>query len=319
MPHPHVLVIGAGMAGLSAARELARHGVGATVIDKGRAVGGRMATRTIGEARFDHGAQHFGVRDAGFRSATTSWREAGLVLEWFDAGEPEGTPNVRHVGRGGMRRIPEHLSRSLDVRTGTTVTRLEPFNNGFVAMAGKERVAEGSAVVVTAPVPQLLALLDASRLAPPAAVRSGLDRVRYNASLAVLAQLDGPAGLPDGHLTPGNPIAWIGDNAHKGVSPVPAITLHSTPEFAKQHLEADPSQWVPVLCAAAAPVLASPIRQAVGHRWRFSEPRQTFDSGAAAYTNGAPIVLAGEVFAGARVEGAFVSGQAAAEQVLSLL
>ncbi|NIR36133.1 MAG: FAD-dependent oxidoreductase, partial [Actinobacteria bacterium] len=50
------LVIGAGMAGLTAARLLTDRGADVLVVDKGRAVGGRMATRRVGDAAFDHGA-----------------------------------------------------------------------------------------------------------------------------------------------------------------------------------------------------------------------------------------------------------------------
>ena len=49
-------MVGAGMAGLTAAHRLS--GVTEVVIlDKGRGVGGRLATRRIGDATIDHGAQ----------------------------------------------------------------------------------------------------------------------------------------------------------------------------------------------------------------------------------------------------------------------
>ena len=51
------LIIGSGLAGLSAANKLAKNGSNIIVIDKGRGVGGRLASRRIGEAVFDHGAQ----------------------------------------------------------------------------------------------------------------------------------------------------------------------------------------------------------------------------------------------------------------------
>jgi predicted NAD/FAD-dependent oxidoreductase len=321
MEAPSVLIIGAGMAGLTAARTLQDRDVSSVLLDKGRKPGGRMATRSVGEASFDHGAQHFGMRDPEFRRIANEWMAAGIVREWFHA-EPtaDGTPNVRHNGRGGMRRIAEHVARGLSVRTGVTVDQLEVRPNEVVAFAGTERVAKGAAVIVTAPVPQSLQLLAASSITIPAPLGSVLEAIRYNACLAVMARLDGPPGLPDGHLTPDTgPIAWIGDNAHKGVSPVPAVTLHSTPEFAARHLDAAVDEWVKSLSKAAEPLLGSSIVEATGHRWRYAEPTTTLDSGAVVLAAGAPIVLAGEVFAGARIEGAHLSGREAARLLLEEL
>ena len=56
-----VLVIGAGMSGIACARALQAEGVPVRLIDKGRGIGGRMATRRTAVAgktiTFDHGAQ----------------------------------------------------------------------------------------------------------------------------------------------------------------------------------------------------------------------------------------------------------------------
>jgi predicted NAD/FAD-dependent oxidoreductase len=76
---------------------------------------------------------------------------------------------------------------------------------------------------------------------------------------------------------------------------------------------------VPELVGAAGPLLSSPILEAIGHRWRYAEPRITFDTGFMSFDAGFPIVLAGEVFAGAKVEGAFSSGMAAARRIIEVL
>jgi predicted NAD/FAD-dependent oxidoreductase len=317
-----VLIIGAGLAGLTAARELEKADVASVLLDKGRKPGGRMATRSIGEARFDHGAQHFGMRDPAFRQIAKEWMAAGLVREWFDAARSnrDGTPNTRHGAVGGMRRIAEHLAQGLDVRTSVTATRLEVTGNGVTAWEGDTVLAEGRAVLVTAPVPQTCELLDASELSPPVALRSRLDAIRYHACLAVMASLDGPAGLSAGHISPGTgPIGFIGDNEHKGVSKVPAVTIHSSPQFAAQHMNAAVDNWVKELCDEAASFLVSSITRATGHRWRYAEPTTTLDTGAASYHAGVPVVLAGEVFAGARIEGAFLSGREAARRLLEMM
>ena len=73
------VVIGAGIAGLCAAEQLVAAGRHVVVLDKARGIGGRMATRRVGAAVCDHGAQFFTVRGADF---------AGIVSA---APEPVGT------------------------------------------------------------------------------------------------------------------------------------------------------------------------------------------------------------------------------------
>jgi len=52
-----VVVIGAGLAGLMSAQQLQESGHDVVVLDKGKSPGGRLATRRIGDATLDHGAQ----------------------------------------------------------------------------------------------------------------------------------------------------------------------------------------------------------------------------------------------------------------------
>ncbi|MDJ0955067.1 MAG: FAD-dependent oxidoreductase [Acidimicrobiia bacterium] len=323
LPSADVIVIGAGMAGLTAARELGRAGITTLVLDKGRAPGGRMATRTIGSARFDHGAQHFSARSEPFQAHVDELRREGIVGSWYTADSrtrPGLLGEPRLVGVGGMRRIPEHLAVGLDVRTSTTIDRLHRDGVGITVTAAGARVAYGAAVILTPPVPQVLDLLQTSDMVPATDVLDPLSAVGYNSSLAVMATLDAPSGLPEGHLAePAPDVAWMADNQHKGTSAQPSVTIHSTAGFASANLDADPDRWTQHVADQVAPILEARIISAVGHRWRYAEPRTTFDSGAITIGHAPPIVMAGEVFAGAKVEGAYLSGLAAADSVLELL
>ena len=88
-----------------------------SVVDKGRSVGGRLATRRIGGARLDHGAQFFTVRGDDFGSLVDEAIAAGIVHEWcagFDD-PPDGYP--RYTGSVGMNGLAKWLARDIDVRT----------------------------------------------------------------------------------------------------------------------------------------------------------------------------------------------------------
>lgn len=312
-----VIVVGAGMAGLTAAARLQQSGITTTVLDKGRAPGGRMATRRLGEASFDHGAQHFSARSAEFREQTQRWIERRVVHEWFTSASSTvaGRPiEPRHAGRAGMRRIAEHVASDLRVETSVVVERIELTSEGVAVVASHGRTWRAAGVILTPPAPQTLQLLRRSGVPMDAVVADMLAATTYDPCLAVMARLNQAADLADGHAAPEEgPIAWIADNQHKGVSEVPAVTIHSSPQFAEANLETDAELWVPQLVEAVEPYLAGKVIETRGHRWRYSQPRRTFEIGAITAAAGLPVVVAGELFAGARVEGAFLSGRAAGE------
>ncbi len=62
MTGKHVVVIGAGMGGLSAALDLAASGIGVTLLERHAAPGGKMRQVSIGDARIDSGPTVFTMR-----------------------------------------------------------------------------------------------------------------------------------------------------------------------------------------------------------------------------------------------------------------
>lgn len=73
-----VLILGSGMSGMAVVSELSRAGRRVTVVDKGQGMGGRMATRRIREAVFDHGAQF--IAGPKLEVASLSASAAGKIL-----------------------------------------------------------------------------------------------------------------------------------------------------------------------------------------------------------------------------------------------
>ena len=125
-----VVVVGAGLSGLTAAQLLQANGHHVVVLDKGRGLGGRMATRRISTpdgstAILDHGAQFFTVRDEGFQQMVDRWITDGVVREWCRGFVAEdGHP--RYVVNNGMTALTKHIAQGLDVRTSTLVFAVKP-------------------------------------------------------------------------------------------------------------------------------------------------------------------------------------------------
>lgn len=115
-----VVIVGAGIAGLACARRLARAGVSALVLDKGRGIGGRVATRCENGLQFDR-AQYVTAKGEEFAAVLRDLVTAGDAAPW-----PHGMSRTRIVGTPGMVTLGKALAVGLDVRHGAQVTAVRP-------------------------------------------------------------------------------------------------------------------------------------------------------------------------------------------------
>jgi len=338
------------MSGLVAARELVAAGVDVTVVDKGRSVGGRLATRRIGDARLDHGAQFFTARTPAFQRRVDDWIERDVVHIWNhgfggalgdgsgatgstgdgggdagdgDTGDAESTQTSgdgypRYVGSTGMNGLAKDLAVGLTVETSTMVFTLRQAADRehrwqVVIDDGSHRDAD--AVIITSPLPQSFAMLVDSGIG----IEDTPFSTEYDRTIGLLVTLDGPAGIPEpGGVQDGDDMfSFIGDNQAKGVSDTPAVTFHANPEWSESHWHDDDAATLELLTDAASQWLGSAtIAERQLKKWRFATPRTTWDDPCWTTADGS-IVLAGDAFAGPRVEGAHNSGLAAAHALLA--
>jgi len=348
------VVVGAGIAGLCAARELSAAGQRVVVLDKARGIGGRMATRRVGAAVCDHGAQFFTTRDAAFAGIVTAAGDAGAVMTWCEgfaqaaadgSVQPAGDGHARWRGTKGMTDLPKWLAAGLaaaagpgrcEIRTGIQVTAVGVGDGGVrIAVAsegGGDGPLEARGAILTAPVPQALDLLAAGgmlgdRSGVAAGVRERLAAVAYDPCFALMLVLDRPSRVPP----PGGiqfaagagPLAWLADNFQKGVSPVPALTVHATGEFSRRHFDAPPEDVTRLLLDAVRPWIdgdpAAVVVERSLHRWKFALPTSLVPEPFVVASAEPPIVCCGDAFAGPRVEGAAASGLAAARRMAHAL
>ena len=315
-----VLVIGAGMAGLIAAAELQRAGRSVRVLDKGRGVGGRLASRRIEGATFDHGAPGFTASHPWFATEVVQARLNGTVTAWTPGSDTSHPDSRSWRGTPSMSAVPKQLARGLDLQLETTVTELRPHADRWLATAASGQTFASRAVILTAPVPQARALLNAGGLGLEPALRSRLDALEYERCLTVMAVLDGPSRIlsSGGVILSGGPIASITDNPAKGISAEPAVTLHATPAFSLAHWDNDRLEGGRILLAAASDWLGAGVRTFQVHGWRYSQPRIRDTEPCLLVSHTPPLALAGDAFGGGGVEGAALSGRAAAQAIVAL-
>ncbi len=307
-----VAVIGAGMAGLAAARRLAAAGVEPTVFDKSRGLGGRMATRRVDDLQFDHGAQYFTAKGPRFRALVEDWRTAGRAAEWF-AGGFVGTPAMTAPARA--------MADGLAVVGGCTVTGLARDAAGWTVKAptgAVETPGNGrfSAVVLALPAPQAGPLAASTGVSFPQ-----LAAVRYAPCWALMLAFDAPLAVGWEHLKPSDgPVAWVARNDSKPGRSRGRETLvvHAGPDWSRHTLEGSPESIVAELephWRAAAGISATPT-YAAAHRWRYALVEET--AGATfLFDEATRLGACGDWCLGPRVEAAFDSGEAMADAVLA--
>jgi predicted NAD/FAD-dependent oxidoreductase len=105
-----IVIIGAGMAGLSCAQAPVAAGHGVTLFDKGRGPGGRMSTRRVPMAEACwHSIMARNISPPARRPSAARW-QAGRQAAWW----PHGPPRAKAwVGTPGMNAPLAHMAAGL--------------------------------------------------------------------------------------------------------------------------------------------------------------------------------------------------------------
>ena len=317
------LVIGAGLSGLCAAGDLQQAGHSVLVVDKGRGLGGRLAGRRIGEASFDHGAQFMTTRHPRFTETVKQWVEAGIAEEWYSRfpASSSNSSHPRYRGIPSMTAVAKQLASGLNILQSVRAVTITPADQLWQVTLDNGETQRARSLVITSPVPQSLELLGDIPL--PHDKRARLEWIEYEACIAVMAVLESPSKIPapGAMLLDRGPIAWLGDNQQKGISKLPAVTIHGSADFSQQHFDRDRHQVGQLLIDAAQPYLGARVIDYQVHGWRYSKPSVVDAEESMLITSDdhPPLVLAGDAFNGPRVEGAVVSGWAAAAALAPLI
>lgn len=343
-----IAIVGAGVAGLTAAHALRTLPLEVTVFEKSRGYGGRAATRGRYGCRYDHGANYFSpVSDRGERLVTAHLPSIDLVtIErpiWrFDGdgrlSRPDDSDAHRRkwTYRQGISRLGKLLARysGAEVRTSVRIARLDRRDERWHIFGTEGRhFAAFDAVVLTPPAPQTAALLAASEGAdaPMDRLQRAVADVEYTSQFSYVFAFDRALSRP-GNLygarsaSADHPLAWIGFE-HDKIGHVKSghsmVVVQTAPAWTASRVDRDPDAFVPEVKEWAEDVLVSDLRHPAWYdvqRWRYARPRAALEGEMVEAGRELGIVLAGDYVSGVgRVGAAMETGFDAAEQVRSLL
>jgi predicted NAD/FAD-dependent oxidoreductase len=269
-------VVGGGISGIACARALVDAGRAVRVLDRGRRVGGRMASRTLHGRPVDLGASYFTVPDGSpFAAVVTDWQRRGLARPWTDTFAVAGPDGVTGTRPGplrwgapaGLRSLVVDLSTGLDVVAQRAVEAVRLDDAGRPTVDG----AAVDAVVLALPDPQAQRLL-----APEVAADLALEPASWQPVLAValgFRQRVWPVDLHGVFVHDSPVLDWVADDGSRRGDGAPVLVAHTTAAFAGQHL-AEPDGGVPVVGAGGRGLLRpGPAPDwAHVHRWSYAKP-----------------------------------------------
>lgn len=350
------VVIGAGLAGLTAAQQLRQTGYQVLVVEKSRGLGGRLATRRVGEQPVDHGCRYLQPMQASRSEFLAPLLAAGVLRPWHPqvyqlnaAGElltkPEAEPC--YVAPRGMTAVAKDLAIGLPINHLCRVTAIR-FNDPcwqvqWETAEGTVETAVAQGVIAAIPAPQILPLLGPDH--QPAGIqhlKQQLAAVQFDPVITVMAGFGEMAPPPfptDLSLTSANPnparqgwivegqghaaVRWAGlDSSKRGLSAKPVVVLHSTPTFAAAYLEDhDLTDAGQALLKAAAPLgnwLENPDWVQI-HRWRYGFVERPFFRQILYHPDRPGLIASGDWCGGLNAEAAYTSGQKAATALIQTL
>ncbi len=309
------VVVGGGISGAACAAALSTSGIDVELRERGKVLGGRMASRTLRGTGTSHdgrvvdmGASYFTAADPDFRALVDEMTAAGLVRAWTDAFHVAGSDGIEGVSGGplryaapaGLRSIVAAIAESaasVHVRTDARVDRVRV--DGSRVTIDDE---DATATALCMPLPQAGRICDH---VPP-------ETIMWEPVIAVACVFERRACLEfDGVFVNDDPVlTWIADDGSRRGDGAPVLVAHVHPVLSARHLD-DPQGVIPAVLATLQRVLAlTALPDWVDvHRWTFAKPLEGRAAGHWLHDD-ALLGIAGDAWAGGpRVEAAWLSGR----------
>jgi renalase len=307
-PSVDVLIVGAGLTGLNLAKELSsdQPGLAIEILEKSKSCGGRMATRRVGDSRFDHGAQFIKNSEVA-QTLIDFWQHAG-ILRAFPCSALSAS-----CGLAGMTQLAKKMAESLPVSYNTKVTTLKSRDGGWHVGLDEGGARFAKDVVLTCPLPQSLEILNVSNIA----YNPLLSKIHYSKAIVLLVQLD--SSLDSEFVFKENVdenIFSICSQKEKGLSSLDEYTIVMQAKWSDDNYEnADEEILTAGQALLKEKFVSKTFRIHQIKKWRFCQPIERWNS---FYETPVPgLFLAGDAFGGASLAGALKSSYALEEHLMS--
>tara|TARA_R110001592_G_scaffold227724_1_gene483979 strand:- start:12398 stop:13396 length:999 start_codon:yes stop_codon:yes gene_type:complete len=273
-----ILVIGAGMSGLIAARELHKSDYKVACVEKARGSGGRLSSKRLqikhseNMISFDLGCASFDAKTELFRSQIEQWVSQGVAKIWHYS----NASGTQYVGIPSNSRITRHLADQLDVNFGTRITKIEKVADVWQASIGEgntqEIFAQTKHIVFATPPQQAADLLPEKHelkavLSQPILLPQWVLMLNIKGSLglagdyreikgSIISRLILEQGKPERADNHGHQL-WL---------------IHACPDWTSKNLETDKEALTNSLVSELASIAGTPVivEDTYLHRWLYA-------------------------------------------------
>jgi predicted NAD/FAD-dependent oxidoreductase len=320
-----VVIIGAGISGLAAGKFLNDRGINVKILDKGRAVGGRLATKRIefnnDKLKFDYGARFLEANSNDFKDFINQLLENDIAKIWhvesYNSELDKLDISEKYSGKKSMREIAFYLASGLNISSDTRVELINWDKDEWNVMS-RNSFHRAKSLLLTMPNPQSLDLLEWSRISIPHKIRTELETVKYEKSITALLILEGKSGIKGegGIKFNDGPVSFITDNNLKGISSgQTAVTIEMSYSFSAQYWDSPEEKLAEYIIEHTDKLLDSRVVDYHIHRWRYSRPANFYHKRFEYIEQPGSLYLAGDSFMGNNIESAYLSGMEAAKNL----
>lgn len=328
-----IAIIGAGIAGLVAGRELTLAGHDVTVIEKGRSIGGRLSSVEVGEsgALADQGVSWITANRPEFRPYASQLLGRDLLDVWGDRihyydGEqclPERPPflsGTLYAAPKGGASIAKDLARWVDLEEGERAVGLTYIGanrrkkRAWMVNLASARTIEADAVLIATPAPEAYGVLLTSQdeVDVLKLIRE-IDAVHYEASYTLSVQTEGLERPEWEAVVCQDPV--VREIVHEGSKREGAeglFTITSSNAFAREHRRSPVEDVRQELwdraCRLTGLPRVEPVHSSLRY-WSFHRPKTILpDLFMELDRPDAPLAIVGDYFGGNDTESSFCSG-----------
>ncbi len=296
-PFYDLVTVGAGLSGLTLNWKLQKsfEPLSHLILEKSKGVGGRMATRRIGDSRVDHGAQYIRQKESS-AELIDFWKQQGVLKSFPQKDE------TTFSGQEGMTTLAKKLSKNLNLVLETQVTLLQQENSIWKVISNTKETFWAQNVILSCPLPQSLAILEKSNLTFP----TEMSQISFAQALVGIVEFSSPLDPCWDYLEDIDSSFYsITSQSAKGLSGHSIYTVTMGSAWSHQHFDLSDDELEDIMKNLIETKWQKSIVSLQVKKWRYSHPLKTWSE---SFCNPHPgLFLIGDAFQAPSLNGAIQS------------